>query len=272
MTVDLATRRHASPEPPGTAGSPVPLVLLHAFPLHAAMWDDLLDSLAGPVLVVDLPGLGNSPVPDGEPDLAVSADAVVAAMDGEGIGRAVIAGVSMGGYVAMAIARRHPARLAGIGLIDTKAGADGEEARANRERVAQAVSGPEGTRALLPSLDVLLGETTRRERPEVVQRVRDWVLGANPTGVAWSQRAMAARPDSTEVLASLAVPAAVVVGAEDTLTPLAEAEAMAEALARGGSTVALTVVPAAGHLAAVEHPEPVARALAALCATPLHPR
>jgi len=145
MTVDLATRRHGSPEPPGTAGSPVPLVLLHAFPLHAAMWDDLLDSLAGPVLVVDLPGLGNSPVPDGEPDLAVSADAVVAAMDGEGIGRAVIAGVSMGGYVAMAIARRHPARLAGIGLIDTKASADGEEARTNRERIARAVTGDAGT-------------------------------------------------------------------------------------------------------------------------------
>lgn len=284
MTVDLATRRHGSP----AAGAPA-LVLLHAFPLHSAMWDGVLavldrqlDPLPGSLLLVDLPGLGASPVPAGQPDLAVSADAVVAAMDAEGIDRAVLAGVSMGGYVALAIARRHPERLAGLGLIDTKATADGEEARANRERVAQAVTGAEGTQALLPSLDALLGETTRRDRPQIVERVRGWMLDANAAGVAWSQRAMAGRPDSTDVLASLSVsftgsgagsgglPVAVVVGAEDGLTPLSEAEAMVAALTgdpAAPSAVTLTVVPAAGHLAAIEQPEPVAQALAALWAS-----
>lgn len=241
----------------------MPLVLLHAFPLNSTMWQAVVSALAGvaPAVLVDLPGLGESPLPaHGSPSLDVSADAVVAVLDRLGYRRAVLAGVSMGGYVAMGVGRRHPDRIAGLALIDTKAEADGDEARANRLRMADTVLGETGTRALAPMLDTLLGRTSHARRPQVVDTVRAWLQAAPPSGVAWSQRAMAARPDSTAVLAGLDVPAAVVVGEEDELTPPSVAAAMAGLM----PDAVLTVVPRAGHLCPLEAPDAVAHALAAL--------
>ncbi|HYA53217.1 MAG TPA: alpha/beta fold hydrolase [Streptosporangiaceae bacterium] len=242
----------------------VPLVLLHAFPLDRAMWRDAAEALAGlvPTVLVDLPGLGDSPLPDGptDPSLDEAADGVAGVLDRLGHDRAVLGGVSMGGYVAMAFARRHPERLAGLALLDTMAGPDTRAAAAGRERVAAAVTGPAGTRALLPLLDLLVGSTTRLRRAEVLRRVRESLLAARPEGVAWSERAMAARPDSAATLSALTVPVAVVVGEEDTLTGPEHARAMQLLL----SDAVLTIVPGAGHLAPLERPDEVARALIAL--------
>lgn len=248
---------------PDRAATGEPLVLLHAFPLDSAMWASLVPELAGVarVVLVDLPGLGASPLPTvGEPSLDVSAEGVVGVLDRLGLRRAVLAGVSMGGYVALAVARRHPERVAGLALIDTKAEADADEARANRFRMADAVLGETGTRALVPMLDTLLGPTTHARRPLLVDAVRRWLADAPPAGVAWSQRAMAARPDSTTVLAGLTVPTAVVVGEEDRLTPLSDARAMVAALPDS----VLTVMPGAGHLSPLEAPRAVAQALTGL--------
>jgi len=248
----------------GPAGRGVPVVLLHAFPLERSGWEPVADRLAAAGVATvrpDLPGLGESPLPDaGPPDLAVSADAVAGLLDRSGIDRAVVAGVSMGGYVALSLARRHADRLAGIALIDTKAEADAEPARANRERVAIAVTGPEGTAVLAPMLDGLLGATSRAGRPELVRRVAEGLRSARPHGVAWSQRAMAARPDATAELPGIAVPVAVVVGEEDGLTPPAVARAMAAAL----PDAVLTVLPRTGHLSPLEAPDAVTAALLAL--------
>jgi pimeloyl-ACP methyl ester carboxylesterase len=239
-----------------------PLVLLHAFPLDASMWDGVLPGLrgAGLVLTVDLPGFGGSPVPDGEPSIDVVADAVVGVLDAGGHDRAVLVGCSMGGYVALALARRHPERVAGLALVDTKAEADGEEARTNRERIAGAVTGDAGTRALLPMVDSLLGPVTRADRPDLVEAVRGTMLRARQPAVAWAQRAMAARADSTDLLPGIVVPAAVVVGEDDAVTGPDLARAMAAAL----PDAVLTVVPRAGHLSPVERPDVVAAALVTL--------
>lgn len=250
-------------ELPESTSTGVPLVLLHAFPLSRAMWAPVVPLLTGisRVILVDLPGLGGSPLPDsGDPSLEVSADAVVAVLDRFDVARAVLAGVSMGGYVALALARRHPGRVAGLALIDTRAEADAEPARVNRFRMAEAVLGEAGTRALAPLLDTLLGLTTRTRRPALVETVRGWLDQAPPSGVAWSQRAMAARPDSTSVLAGLTVPAAVLVGEEDELSPVPVAQAMTASLPDG----VLTVIPAAGHLTPLEAPQQVAAALTGL--------
>lgn len=241
----------------------MPLVLLHAFPLSSRMWDPVLPGLSrvARVLAVDLPGLGDSPLPAGaEPSLEAGAEGVVRVLDRLGLRRAVLAGVSMGGYVAMAVARRHPGRIAGLALIDTRAEADGEQARANRLRMAEAVLGPAGTRALAPMLDSLLGPTSHARRPALVDTVRDWLGAAPPAGVAWSQRAMAARPDSLPVLAGLRVPATVLVGEEDVLTPPEAARTMAGAM----PDAVLEVAPGAGHLTPLEAPEAVVRALTGL--------
>jgi pimeloyl-ACP methyl ester carboxylesterase len=241
------------------------VVLLHAFPLDRRVWDGVVDALAESgwdVVVPDLRGFGESAYgadgPDDDPSLAWMARDVLGILDRMGVSGAVFAGISMGGYVAMEIVRQDPARVAGLALIDTKATADSEEAAANRLRVAESVLAAGSTqalaRAMVPSL---LGPTTLAERPEVVAQVTSWIEAADPAAVAWAQRAMAARPDSLPDLASLAVPALVVWGVEDGMSPRAEQDLMIDAM----RDARLVVVTESGHLSTVEAPELVADAL-----------
>ncbi|WP_016697402.1 alpha/beta fold hydrolase [Actinoalloteichus spitiensis] len=239
-----------------------PLVLLHAFPVDARMWDGVRSLLGSgrPVLAPDQRGLGSRPLArdDGgvpPPDLDVVADDVLAELDARGIRRAVVGGCSMGGYVAMALLRRAPERVAGLLLVGTRAGADDPEQRDNRLRVAERVE-REGATGWLAGTTVegLLGPTTRASRPELVGEVERWVREQSPAGVAWAQRAMAARRDSGALLASATVPVLVVAGREDGLIPAEEHRALAGTIT--GS--ALRLVPGTGHLAPVEDPAAVA--------------
>lgn len=246
---------------PTGPNSAVPLVLLHGFPLDARMWDDVIVELpAVPVLAVDLPGFGAA-VDSAEPEgatLESFADAVAFALAQEQVRGAVIAGLSMGGYVAMALAERHPELFAGIALLDTKASADGVEARAARLAVARSALEEAGAGAVAPMVETLLGPSSTTGRPEVLEQVRTWLSQAPPAGIAAAQRAMASRPDRLDALA-LDVPALVLRGAEDGLATVQDHEQMAAAL-----KVEVTTVPAVGHLSAVEDPASVAAALADL--------
>ncbi|MGH3384595.1 MAG: alpha/beta fold hydrolase [Nocardioidaceae bacterium] len=227
----------------------LPVVLLHAFPLSSAMW--AAQSELDPI-TPDLPGFGGAPVSTEAPGLGVLADSVLAALDDRGLSRVVLGGLSMGGYVAMEILRRRPECVAALVLADTKASADAEAARANRERVASLLDARKSADVLVEEvLPGLLGDTTKRDRPAVVAQVRSLVESADPAAAAWAQRAMAARPDSFDTLRAADVPALVAVGAEDALTPVSESEAMVDALPQGR----LEVVEGVGHLSAVEAPE-----------------
>jgi Predicted hydrolases or acyltransferases (alpha/beta hydrolase superfamily) len=244
-----------------SAGDGVPVVLLHAFPLSSAMWLGQREGLSGVCRVItpDLRGFGGSPLGDEEPSLAVMADDVAETLDAEGVERAVIGGQSMGGYVTMEFCRRYPERVLGVILADTKASADPPAARENRERIAREVT-ENGTGILLDeTLPGLVGPTTRERRPMVYGRVRGLVQSAPPGAVAWASRAMAGRPDSFDTLRALKVPALVIVGEEDGLSPRPDAEAMAEAV----PDATLTTIEEAGHLSAVERPEAFNRAVAA---------
>jgi pimeloyl-ACP methyl ester carboxylesterase len=239
------------------------LVLLHAFPCDGRMWLPVAEALAEVgwrVLVPDLPGFGSSPLPSDEPGLDVVAAQVVEMLEGSDVDRAVLAGVSLGGYVTMAILRARPDLVAGVVLCDTKATADAEPARANRERLATLVlASPEESGRILEQavLPGLLGDTTRASRPEVVERVRAWLDDASAESVAWYQRAMAARPESLTVLAASPVPTLVVWGDEDALSSREEQDLMLSAAVDAD----LVVVSGAGHLANVEDPQAVIDAL-----------
>lgn len=254
-----AVRRAAGPTPDEGG---LPLVLLHAFPLDARMWDaaGALVPAPRPVYAVDLPGSPGHTVDLPEPSLDACADLVAAALADVGITRAVVAGLSMGGYTALALAERHPSLVAGLGLLDTKAVADTPQAAANRLARAGRLEASGSVAEVLPDVDVLLGETSRAARPDVRDLVVGWIAEQVPAGLAWQQRAMAARPDRTDVLRAYRGPVMVVVGDEDAPTPVAQAEAMAAAA--GGAP--LVVVRGAGHLTAVEDPAAVAAALADL--------
>ncbi|WP_433374314.1 alpha/beta fold hydrolase [Streptosporangium sp. CA-115845] len=242
-----------------SAGEGLPVVLLHAFPLSSAMWLAQREGLAEvcKVITPDLRGFGGSVLGGDVPSLDVMADDVVRLLDSEGVDRAVVGGLSMGGYVTMALCRRHPDRLLGVILADTKAGADPEAARSNRERIAAAVL-QEGASVLLKELlPGLVGQTTVRSRAMVFGRVRGLVQSAPPTAAAWAQRAMAGRPDSFDTLRAIKAPVLVIVGEEDEITPPAEAGAMVEAVPDGR----LAVIEKAGHLSAIEQPEAFNRAV-----------
>ncbi|GIH74799.1 alpha/beta hydrolase [Planobispora longispora] len=242
-----------------SAGEGLPVILLHAFPMSSTMWLAQREGLAATCKVItpDLRGFGGSMLGDDDPSLDVMADDVVRLLDEEGLDRAVIGGQSMGGYVTMALCRRHPDRILGVILADTKATADPEPARANRERIAAAVL-DRGTAVLIEEvLPALVGSTTKQRRAMVFGRVRGLVQSAPPGAVAWAQRAMAARPDSFDTLRALKVPALVIVGEEDELSPLSDAEAMTDAVPDGR----LTVIEKAGHLSAIEQPEAFNRAV-----------
>ncbi|MER8101681.1 alpha/beta hydrolase [Kitasatospora sp. NPDC094016] len=237
------------------SGTGTPLVLLHAFPLNASMWSAQLDALPGltgdeaRVLAPDQRGFGGTELGADEPSLDLVADDLALLLDAAGIERAVVGGLSMGGYVALAFARRHPDRLAGLLLAGTRATADTDAVRANRERIAAAVTA-RGSVQLLLDEEVAAGQLGP-DSPHLVERVRSLVAAASPAAVAWAQRAMAARPDALDVLAGLRVPTAVVVGAQDGLVAPEEAEQML----RARPDAELTVIPGAGHLSALEAPE-----------------
>lgn len=230
---------------------PCPVVLLHAFPLSSRMFEPVrAERPAFDLITPDCPSSS---------DLDALADYVAAVLDAAGIERAVIGGVSMGGYLTMAFLRRHRSRAAAIVLADTKAAADSPEARANRLRIAKTLDDENSDRVLLQEvLPTLIGETTKRERPAVLKFVADLVSATPPSSAAAWQRAMAGRPDSFDVLRAVDVPALVVVGEEDSLTPREHAMAMVDAL----PTAALVELPAAGHLAAIETAEAFAATLA----------
>jgi pimeloyl-ACP methyl ester carboxylesterase len=236
------------------AGSGRPLLLLHAFPLSSAMWLDQRNGLSTSARIItpDQRGFGGTPLGDDAPSLDAAADDVAELLDRLDLDKVVLGGLSMGGYVAMAVLRRHSDRVSALILADTKAGADPDAARANRERTAAAVESDESSTVLVDEvLPGLLGSTTASSRPLVSGRVRGLVQAAPAAAVAWAQRAMAARPDSFDTLRSFDRPALVVVGSEDVVAPPTDAQAMADALPQSR----LAVVPDAGHLTAVETPE-----------------
>lgn len=234
-----------------------PLVLLNAFPVDRAQWEPLLAALGGDapgdILTFDVPGIGDMPLPDEEPSLDLIADAAVLAMrEVTGHDAAAWVGCSMGGYIAMAVAERHPEAVAGIGLLDTKAVADTEEAREKRLALAEraeAAGGHPDAQGAAAGLVGLQGQA----REALVAAVASNIARHGGDGIAWGQRAMAARPDRTEVLRALDVPAFVAVGELDTMATVDDAEAMAEAL--GVEPVTLAGV---GHLSAWEAPTEVA--------------
>jgi pimeloyl-ACP methyl ester carboxylesterase len=241
------------------------IILLHAFPMDSALWAAQRRPLAQAgyrVITPDLPGFGGSAVPADEPSLDVMADAVAELMDHLGLETATIGGLSMGGYVTMAMLRRHRARVSGIVLADTKPGADTPEGAANRRSMAAAVESAGSTvavaEAMLPNL---LGATTRASRTEVVAAVTRWIGAQSAAGVAWAQRAMAARPDSLADIEAFGGPVLVIYGEEDTISPAPDAQAMAAAARAGGSPTSVIEIPRAGHLTAVEDPDAVTRAL-----------
>jgi len=239
-------------------GLGLPLILLHGYPFDHTIWEAQAAGLrAGArVLTPDLPGFGGSPpLPlTAPPTMEAYAQAILAWADALGLDRFVLGGHSMGGYIAFALARLAPARLAGLALISTRPGPDSAEGRQGRDDVIAAIArfGPQMT------VEVMFRKLFALEAaPALKTRVRDLMLRQPPTATIPALRAMRDRPDSTPDLPGLRLPVLILHGTDDQTIPMREADAMHAAIP--GST--LELVPAAGHLPMLEAPDRVTIAL-----------
>ncbi|HVW33815.1 MAG TPA: alpha/beta hydrolase [Acidimicrobiia bacterium] len=236
------------------AGGPA-VVFVHGFPFRGAMWEPQLPVVAAAghrVVVPDLPGFGASDVPGDRAWYSIDryADLVAALVSDLGLGPVVLAGLSMGGYIALAVARRHPGVLAGLVLADTRADPDSPEGRQGRSEQQEILDRAGSVEPLVEGLlNRVLGEDSLA-RADAAARLAPMMRQTAPAGWGGALEAMKNRPDQTELLGSIAVPTLVIAGESDAIAPVPVAEAMAKAI----PGARFEVVPRAGHMANLENP------------------
>lgn len=222
------------------------VLLIHAFPLDARMWDPQLAALSDgvPVVAPHLPGFGGTASAGDVMSMASAADRCLEALDAAGLDRAVVCGLSMGGYVAFELWRRARERFAGLILANTRAGADTDEGAAGRRTLAERLLA-EGNGFLVESPPPLLSQNAS---DELRRRVQELIAGQPAASIAAAALGMAGRPDSTPDLATIDVPTLVVTSDGDSLIPPSATSPMADQI----PGAELAVIDGAGHLSNLE--------------------
>ncbi len=250
------------------AGAGWPVLLIHAFPLNADMWRPQIERVPDGwrFIAPDLRGFGSGgAAPHATPSMDAFAGDIAALLDALEIDRAVIGGLSMGGYITFALLRKSPERFDAVLLANTRAPADTAEGVAARQKMSELVRAA-GPRAVADQMTPkLLGQTTARARPHLADTVRAMIESNTAEGIDAAIHAMMRRPDSSPMLKAISVPALVVAGEEDTFIPLADAEALDRDIPRSR----LVVLPGAGHLSNLEAAEDFSLALADFLASNL---
>lgn len=236
-------------------GNGIPLVLIHGFPLTGDIWDPQVKALStkSRVIVPDLRGFGKSGVTDGTYTMELYAQDLKKLLETIGINKAVLAGLSMGGYIAFAFRRLYPTAVRGLLLLDTRAGADSEEGKKGRLALAQRARNGEMDTIADEWAGRLFAPSTIKTRPDMVHTVREAIFHTSPEAIANASLGMMERPDSTSLLKDITCPVLIMVGDEDRLTPVEEARLMASQI----KNARLEIIKGAGHLTCLEAPESV---------------
>ena len=235
-------------------GSGLPVILIHGFPLCNKMWRPQVTAMADAgyrVICPDLPGFGESLPAERPASISLYADAVIGLLDILGVERAVVGGMSMGGYVLLNLAERYPERLLGAMFLVTRAAADDAVGKQKRTSLAAEVSA--GNLMIVPDTfaGVLFAPDTSRKNPEIFFEVRQWMEKTPAEGMVGGLLAMRDRVDSVAKLAGFSMPS-LVVGAElDMAVPIEHSRLLAEFL----PDAELKIIPGAGHMANLEEPE-----------------
>lgn len=235
-------------------GKGLAVVLIHGFPLCRQMWAPQRTALADAgyrVICPDLPGFGESPSLTGPASMSNYADSVIDLLNELGIEKAVIGGMSMGGYVLLDLVERYPNRLLGAMFLVTRAAADDAAGKQKRTMMVEQVKG--GNVLTIPDafVPILFAEETSRENPHLVSKVRQWVESSPSPGLIEGLVAMRERGDSVDKLPTFAMPALVVGAQRDLAVPPEHSQMLAEDL----PDAKLVIIPGAGHMANLEQPE-----------------
>lgn len=241
------------------AGSGLPLVLVHGFPLAGTIWRNQLAGLSDccRVIAPDLRGFGRNIPVDDACSMADYADDLVALLDSLGIDQAVFCGMSMGGYVVLNLLERYPQRVLGACFMVTRGGADDEAGKIRRTVLACDVRKSGAGAAADVFSTILFAPATIMGNPSLVESVRHLMMEADPAGLAGALLAMRDREDYSKRLGEFTLPALVVGAADDMAIPPEESRL----LAAGLGNARLCMIPQAGHMVMMEQPEAVNSAL-----------
>jgi pimeloyl-ACP methyl ester carboxylesterase len=251
-------------------GKGVPILLVHGFPLDHTMWNAQIDALteSARIIAPDLRGFGQSPLGDVDPQRGITmeqyADELAELLEALGIREPVVlAGFSMGGYIAWQFAQKYANRLGALIQCDTRAIADSEEARAGRLKMAENVAAWGSERVAEMMGSKLFSPHALETRPKMMAEFHSVVARTPPAAIAAAQLGMAARPDVSADLAAIELRTLVLVGELDAISPPAEMRAIADAI----PDAAFVVIPNAGHMTTMENPAAVNEALTSFLAT-----
>lgn len=243
-------------------GQGTPLVLLHGFPLDRRVWDAQRKALGDRVRVIapDLRGFGKSAPATSPFSMESLADDMHTLLSEIGALPCVLGGLSMGGYVALAYVKKYPGDLKGLALIDTRAEGDtpeGKEARAKMIKLVQDKGSPAVAETMMPKM---FAPDALASKPALVKDLREIMEACPAKTIEYALLAMRDRADRTADLPSIAVPSVIIVGDQDAITPPAMSEKMNQLIPRSK----LVLVKGAGHMACMEQPDQVNRAIETL--------
>lgn len=238
-------------------GDGFPILFVHGFPLDRTVWRQIMATLTGwRRIAPDLRGMGLSDVPN-HYSMAEYADDLAALLDALSAPKAVVCGLSMGGYIAFEMLRRHRDRVRALILCNTRTEADSEDGKRRRNEMIALVQ-RQGAGALADlMLPQLLAPASLRVMPAVVEHVRTMVTGTPPAGVIGALEAMRDRLDSSAMLATIDLPTLVIAGRDDQLIPTAASRKLADAI----PGAQFTLIPDAGHLCPLEQPVATSRVI-----------
>ncbi len=230
----------------------LPVVFIHGFPLNHRMWEPQLAALPPRyrAIAYDVRGHGDSALSDGQFTIEFLVDDLLGLLDYLSVDRAVLCGLSMGGYIALRAIERHPERFCGLILCDTRSEADTNEGRIKRSGTIAAVK-ERGVQSFADDfLKLILAPVTLESKPVIVAKVKELIVTNKQLGICGTLLALAARTDTTTALAAMDLPTLILVGEHDALTPPTDAQTMQSCLPQAE----LHVIPNAGHMSNLENP------------------
>jgi 3-oxoadipate enol-lactonase len=233
--------------------SGIPVVFIHGFPFSSEMWKLQIEALQSTyrVMIYDVRGHGKSDVGDGQYSIEYFVDDLFALLDQLTIKKVVLVGLSMGGYIALRAVERQHGRFRGLVLCDTRSEGDTNESKVKRANQAKLVK----TKGMKEFADDFVRaaffEKTFQFNPGAVQIIREMIEQTSPVAIAGTLIALAARTDTTPSLVRISIPSMIIVGENDTLTPLHSALSMSEKLPNSE----MYIIPNAAHVSNMENPK-----------------